>query len=400
MSGAKPRQSIRKQPMFELHDQFQAGTKMTRTTIAAGVTHSLAIREDGSLWAWGQNKGGQFDDGINMEYIDWNAPAQVGKDSDWAAVAAGDSHAVAIKADGSLWAWGHNEYGQLGNGTIIGHNAPARVGKAKGWAAVAAGSRHTLAIKSNGSLWAWGSNEHGQLGDGTNISRTAPVQVGSDKDWKSVSTDCRHNMAIKADGSLWAWGANDCGQLGDGTNTDRNSPVRVGADSDWAAVAVGASHTLAIRANGSLWAWGSNKDGEAGTGDSDASQYVAPVHVGSAKGWKAVSAGDGYSAAISADGSLWAWGFNIFALLGSALLGGDLKNRRTPGRVGADKTWVAVASGGFDNTLALKADGSLWVWRYNGAGGKITPSKVGTEFRVLSPPNNDSRILRGKRQTD
>ena len=371
--------------MTKPHPLPKTAAMMPAATIAAGVTHSLAIREDGSLWAWGKNKGGQFDDGINMEYIDWNAPRQMGAGSEWVAVAAGDSHAVAIKANGSLWAWGQNDYGQLGDGTNIGHNAPARVGKAKGWAAVAAGSRHTLAIKSNGSLWAWGSNEHGQLGDGTNISRTAPVQVGSDKDWKSVSTDCRHNMAIKADGSLWAWGANDCGQLGDGTDTDRNAPVRVGEAKDWAVVAVGASHTLAIKNDGSLWAWGSNHDSEIGTGDSGPNRYAAPVRVDSAKGWKAVSAGDGYSAAISADGSLWAWGFSVFALLCSALLGGALENRKTPGRVGADKSWAAVASGGFDNTLALKADGSLWAWRYDGAGGRITPIRVGTGFRT--PPN-------------
>jgi hypothetical protein len=187
-------------------------------------------------------------------------------DTDWASVAAGSYHTMAIKTDGTLWAWGANWAGQLGNGTLVDTDTPVQIGYGNDWASVAAGYYHTVAIKTDGSLWAWGSNEEGQLGDGTNESKDGPTQIGPDTDWASVAAGYYHTVAVKTNGTLWAWGYNEEGQLGDGTNESKNTPTRIGADTDWVSVAAGEGHTVAVKTNGTLWAWGYNAEGQLGDG--------------------------------------------------------------------------------------------------------------------------------------
>ena len=141
-------------------------------------------------------------------------------------LATGYYHTIALKSDGTLWAWGWNEYGQLGDGTTIDRNTPTRIGTDNRWYSVSAGVWHTIALKSDGTLWAWGANYSGQLGDGTWTNRNTPTQIGFDNKWVSVSAGY-HTIALKSDGTLWAWGWNWAGQLGDGTTTDRNTPTRI-----------------------------------------------------------------------------------------------------------------------------------------------------------------------------
>ena len=221
---------------------------------------------------------------------------------------AGSCFSLAIKADGSLWAWGVNDYGQLGVGTQGGdHLDPVRIGASTDWATVAGSSRgHSLALKTDGSLWGWGLNHYGELGDGTTHDRSAPTRIGTGKDWMAIAGGSIIAWPSKTDGSLWAWGLNEAGQLGDGTTEDRLFPTRVGSADDWVAVAAGYYHSLGLRSDGSLWAWGENEHGQ--VGDGTRSLRSNPTRIGLANDWVAVAAGSGYSLALQSDGSLWAWG--------------------------------------------------------------------------------------------
>lgn len=202
---------------------------------------------------------------------DRNAPARVGADKDWIAVAGGNAHSVALKSDGTLWVAGDNAYGQLG---VAGdeHATFRRVGDDGDWVAIAAGvgGHATLAIKDNGTLWAWGRNISGELGLGEAVEATSPQQVGSAMDWVSVSTGGGFTLALDADGYLWAAGANSRGRLGIAEPGDHNRYELVQAlGSAWEFVSAGEDHTLAIGPDGLLYAWGSNDFGQLGLGTAD-----------------------------------------------------------------------------------------------------------------------------------
>ncbi|MCL2504184.1 MAG: cell wall-binding repeat-containing protein, partial [Coriobacteriia bacterium] len=267
----------------------QVGTDRWVAVSAGGSideVHSLGIKDDGSLWAWGRNGEGQLGDGTGGDETDANdknAPVQVGTDR-WRVVSAGNWHSLGIKEDGTLWAWGHSGWGRLGIGSSGGSNsknAPAKIGADK-WRTVSAGQNHSFGIKEDGTLWAWGVSSHGQLGIGASgddkIERS-PVPIGAETDrWRTASAGQLHSFGIKRDGTLWAWGVNSYGHLGDGTGgdetdaNDKNAPVQVGAGAGrWITVSAGNAYSLGIKGDGSLWAWGSNSHGRLGIGVSGTS---------------------------------------------------------------------------------------------------------------------------------
>jgi alpha-tubulin suppressor-like RCC1 family protein len=312
--------------------------------VSAGDRHSLAIKNDDTLWAWGSNAYGQIgDDTIN--WFDETPPIQIGNDT-WTMVSAGKEHSLGLKTNGTLWAWGSG--GRLGDGTNNGQTSPIQIGSDT-WLMVSAGRDHSLGLKTDGTLWSWGSNNFGQLGDGTNGSGTnknSPVQIGSDT-WTMVSGGWSHSLALRTDGTLWSWGRNNFGQLGDGSNDNRNSPVQVGSDT-WIMVSAGGYHSLGLKTDGTLWSWGYNYGGQLGDGtNGSGTNKNSPVQVGSDT-WTMVSGGGEHSLGLKTNGTLWSWGINFSGHLGD----GSNDNRNSPGQIGSD-SWLMV-TGGFAHSLALK----------------------------------------------
>ena len=196
-------------------------------SVACGWSYAVAIKTDGTLWAWGENNYGQLGDGT---VITKTNPTRIGTDTDWSAIAVGSEHSIALKTDGSLWAWGENYHGQLGNGKSgewTGITIPTRIGADTNWDKISAGGFHTIVLKTDGTLWAWGSNGWGELGNGKTTSQSIPTRIGADTNWAKISAG-GHTLALKTDGTLWAWGMNNYGQLGDGTMINRYSPTQVG----------------------------------------------------------------------------------------------------------------------------------------------------------------------------
>lgn len=241
----------------------RVGTANDWIHVSAGGGHAVGLRANGSLWVWGSDLYGEL--GLGQYTMTQYVPAQLDTGTDWREIDAGNNHNLAVKVDGSLWAWGYNYYGQLGTGATATCYVPTRIGTLTDWAKVSAGQSHSLGIREDGSLWAWGRNAAGQLGTGGTVPATAPLQVGAETTWISASAGESHSLAIKADGSLWAWGNNTSGKLGVGDTTNRLVPTRVGTANDWVSTEAGRNHSAAVRPNGEVWLWGNNGSGQLGT---------------------------------------------------------------------------------------------------------------------------------------
>jgi alpha-tubulin suppressor-like RCC1 family protein len=213
----------------------QAGTGELKTASFKGA--NLAIKEDGTLWAWGSNESGQLGLGYTSQFV--SSPTQVGTSSDWSTVVSDGYAVLAFKLDGTLWAWGDNRDGRLGlgytDGVVI---FPTQVGTDSDWASVHAKYGLNLGIKMDGTLWAWGYNNYGQAGQGaTGSNISVPTQIGADSDWKYAVSDGSGVLALKTDGSLWAWGANWDGRLGLGHYGGFvDAPTEVRTDGAWESV--------------------------------------------------------------------------------------------------------------------------------------------------------------------
>lgn len=269
--------------------------------VAGGQYHTLALGPDGTVRACGYNCYGQLGTGNTASS---SLPVNIASLAGVKAITCGGGHSVALKSDGTVWAWGNNNCGQLGNGTTNNRFSPFQVkgpggnGFLAGVSAIARGNSHTVALKSDGTVWAWGFNTFGDLGDGSTLQRNTPVQARGLTGVVAIASGYYHTLALRADGTVWAWGRNDYGQLGDGTTVQRNTPVQVKGLDGVIAIAGGSSHAVALKSDGTVWAWGSNTNGQLGDGTKNSSSV--PVRVVGLTGVTGVAAGDNYTSALLA----------------------------------------------------------------------------------------------------
>jgi len=320
---------------------------------------------DGSLWTWGYNSTrGQLGDNTT---VDKSSPiTTVAGGTNWKQVSGGYYRTAAIKTDGTLWTWGYNNFGQLGDNTTVTKSSPVTtITGGTNWKQVACGQYHTAVIKTDGTLWTWGYNKYGQLGDNTSVNKSSPVTtVAGGTNWKQVAGGYRHTVAIKTDGTLWSWGYTGLGQLGDNTTVNKSSPVTtVAGGTNWKQVSGGTYHTAAIKTDGTLWTWGYNGYGQLGDNTTvDKSSPVTTVAGGT--NWKQVGGVIYHTAAIKTDGTLWTWGYNFYGGLGD----NTTVSKSSPVTTVAGGTnWKQVA-GGYAHTAAIKTDGTLWSCGYNISG--------------------------------
>ncbi len=285
-----------------------------------GAGHACAIRTDGSLWCWGNNQYGQLGNGTTHPA---KSPHRVGRSRAWVTVSVagtqwGASRTCAVTRNGALWCWGGADkvtQSLLGLGSVKSVKVPHRVGGSDGWTSVSVGATHACAVRRNHTLWCWGSNMSGELGDRTTSHRVVPVRVGTG-DWVDVSTGLTSTCGTKTNGTLWCWG-NAYGPLGFRASTDVRSPRQVGRSAGWRRVATGEFHACATSHGGRLFCWVVS-DPENPRFESSINSVV-PRRMVDSTGWDGVAVGDLHTCALRVNGSLWCWGYNNLGQLGAGL---------------------------------------------------------------------------------
>jgi uncharacterized repeat protein (TIGR01451 family) len=324
------------------------------TAIAAGAEHGLALVGGNSLASWGQNQSSQLGD---WPFIQRSVAGVVNGISNVVQVDGGGGHTIARTSDDRVWTWGNNLFGQLGDGTTSNkRGTPQAVPGLTGVIAVEAGQGFSLALRSNGTVASCGHNDVGQLGDGSTTDRLQPVDVSGLTNITRISAGNTHALALKNDGTVWSWGHNERGKLGDGTETTRTTPVQVLGLAGIVRISAGGLFSLAVDGNGRVWSWGNNQSGALGDGTT---QFrTTPVQVVSLTNVAGISAGSEHAVALLNDGTVWSWGRNANGALGQLL---SVEFKTTPGPVVFLTGVTAVAAGeGF--TLALHQSGKIAAW--------------------------------------
>lgn len=312
----------------------QLGANTDWVQIFVGSTHGFAIKRNGTLWAWGRNDLGQL--GTN-DQIHRSSPIQIAANTNWKYISCGLYHTLAIKTDGTLWSWGDNLSGQIGDNSILRRSSPVQIGANTSWYSVAAGKNYSVALKADGTAWGWGTGSGSGIGISGGVS--SPVQIGTEKTWRKIFAGDISSAAIKTDGTLWTWGDNSQGRLGFNDTVNRSSPVQVGSDTNWLTASIGYSHCVAIKTDGTLWSWGDGSRGALGIIGS--TNRSSPTQVTSAGNfWNDCFSGYQSTFAEKLNGTLYAWGNNDGGVLGL----GNTVDRTTPTIFANESsTWVSVA---------------------------------------------------------
>lgn len=338
------------------------GVISPENVVDVGKKHFVILKEDGSVWSWGDNTFGQL--GANSSPPTGTLiPKPILQENgnrllNIKVVAAGGYHTVALDNDGKVWSWGSNSFDQLGHSpfTTLNENPTVVAGLPK-IIAITAGDNHTLAVDESGQVWAWGRNKYGQIGQDhvTYPNSIIPQRVLGMTDIVAVAAGMEHSIALKRDGSVWTWGNNAYGQLGNGETTNINiTPRIVPGLNNIMEIAAGDNHTLALKKDRTtIWAWGSNSYGQLGDGGRD--MKLSPVQMEDIRDVKMISAGDNHTIVIKEDGTVWTWGRNT---------SGTQSIRTSPIQVKGLTNAISIGGGGYFDSyiLAIKDDGTVWQW--------------------------------------
>ena len=344
---------------------------LPNAAIAAGSSHAAAVAQDGSVWAWGDNDQGELglEGGDRPGPAKLNVPAAMGVSaSEDGSVLEPGGHTLVLTRDRTLYTFGDNDHGQLGAAGDD-RRTPALLAGLEQIVQVSAGADFSVAVREDGTAWAWGRDAFGQLGDGDSeeVSREAPVQVAGVQDFQMVSAGRYHTLGLRRDGSVVAWGDNATGVLGDGTLETRREPVAVRHLTEVVQVAAGDEFSLALKRDGTVWAWGDNDHGTLGDPALPRTDEVKePRQVSGLGDIVAVAAGAHHALALKRDGTVWAWGANHHGELGNGE-GGFGRFVPEPVRV-VDLDQVALIAAGEGFSLAARADGTVWAWGENSSG--------------------------------
>jgi alpha-tubulin suppressor-like RCC1 family protein len=339
-------------PSRSLYGDIKAvGNNVVQVSAGLGY-HHLAVRSDGTVWAWGLNWFGEVGDGTTTTRA---TPVQVTGLAGVTQVAAGGLHSLALRSDGTVWAWGWNNHGQLGNGTTDESPSPVQVTGLDNVTKIAAGYYFSLALRSDGTVWAWGWNNHGQLGNFNTDFSSKPVMVAGLSHATGISAGKDHAVATANSGisvltSVWAWGANDHGQLADGDPTfaDHAATRVTGLPSYIAGISAGGQFTTVLGTDGTVWAWGDNDDGQLGSTPTGIFTVRPANTVGIGSGITQLSAGGAYVLALKSNGTVLAWGSNSFGQLGI----GNTTSPVGPVQV-AGLTSATQVAAGMDTSLTI-----------------------------------------------
>lgn len=338
-------------------DECPADEMSCWTHVSGHINHTCAVTNESTLYCWGNNQHGQLGDGTTEEKT---FPVRLGEDSDWTSISAGGGHTCAVKQNHSLFCWGGNTFGQVGDGTTDDRHEPVRIGTGTDWAAVSCGTHHTCAMKTDDRIYCWGWNGSGQLGDGTTLFHEQPELVSASWYWSVIDVGFNHSCGINnLQNTAYCWGANGSGQIGDSTTDNRSSPEAVAHFSEPILISGGQSHTCSIKANHTLFCWGNNGAGRLGNGVTGGHR-TTPNQVGTDMIWTSVDAGGRHTCAIQSGNVLFCWGLNDEGQLGD----GSLIDTNVPNQVGTETVWDKVSAGD-QHTCAIKTDGRLFCWGSN-----------------------------------
>ncbi len=333
--------------------------------IAAGNSHTSSVRNDGTVWTWGVGAIGQLGDGtggFGGSGVRSLTPVQVPGLDGVETVEEGGAFVLALKSNGTVWSWGNNFSGQLGDGTNQIRTRPVQTIGLTNVKGIAAGISFGAAVKTDGTVWVWGAT--GSMINNNFNSDLTPVQLSGVGNVAAIAAGSNFLLMLKTDKTLWAIGFNSMGQLGNGTSTSSTTAVQVTGLANVARIAAGPEFSLALKEDGTIWAWGINGNGQLGPngGNMNFGPHPNPVQVtGFPAGMTNLAAGENFCLALASDGTVWSWGNNQSGQLGQGLQGSQNPIPKQIPNFGN----VAALAGGDHYSVALKTDGSVWGWGLN-----------------------------------